>query len=138
MDGNRMLSIIEHLKPNEKKRIINSWVDSISIEGLIVTQPKIEGTKTVTLKWLSEIDAPYNQLPVTPSKVKSILFKTDTGLVANDFFLFSHIIVGYTTESPNLSSVVSGRHRISALLTVCELCDLDPEFINLDVIECVP
>lgn len=132
-----MKSITDSLKPNERKRIINAWVDAISLDGIIVQQPTVAGTKSVTLKWLSEIDAPYNQLPVIPSKVKSILLKSDTGLVANDFFLFNHIVVGYTTESPSLSSIVSGRHRVSALLTVCELCEIDPDTVSLDIIECI-
>jgi hypothetical protein len=87
----------------------------------------------MTLAELCKHETEYSQLDIQPSKVKSILLKSDTGLVANEFFLYSHIVLGKTSYG-EVQSIVSGRHRLSALLTVCDLRGINPDEVSVDVL----
>jgi hypothetical protein len=129
-------SIVEHLTPNETKRISESY-EFNSLDGMVVNQPDIDGEVLYSIEELCKMETPYAQFEVAPSKVKAVLLKSDTGIVQNDLFLFNHIVLGKSKEGGELS-VVSGRHRLSALLTICEIVGLDTAVKVKVLIVCYP
>jgi hypothetical protein len=128
-----MISIKSSLSKREADRVRTAYELSQSVVGYIVDQPSIDGSVRMTLSELCKHETSYNQLDIQPSKVKSILLKSDTGLCNNEFFLFTHIVLGKTNEG-DVQSIVSGRHRLAALLTVCDLVGILPSDVSIDVL----
>ena len=125
-------SIKSSLTKREAERICTAYEVSQSVIGYICDQPKLEGSVRLTLAELVKHETEYSQLDIQPSKVKSILLKSDTGLCANEFFLFTHVVLGKSNEG-EIQSIVSGRHRLAALLTVCDLKGIDTSEVSVDV-----
>jgi hypothetical protein len=104
-------------------------------------QPQFKGT-IVTLKQLLDADKTgASQFKLDESKVKAILFKGQSGVVMSQT-MFAPIILGdlsktyVTTGTIDTINVliISGRHRIAALLTLCALTGLPPEEMNINVL----
>lgn len=122
-----MLKPIE-LTPAESKKLIKACELYLNQEHQVCNFPEVRGSDTFSLSDLAEKIEDYNQEPVVLTKVKSILFKPDTGLVNNSMLLFNPIVV---SELENVVTVTSGRHRISALLTICEYYRIDPQWVEV-------
>jgi hypothetical protein len=125
-------SIKNSLSEREIKRIRESFELSVNVISYIVNQPETNNSEWIKLSELVDKETAYCQLDIFPTKVKSILLKSDTGLVANDFFLFSHVVLG--TVEGTIRTIVSGRHRVAALVTVCDIMDIPLDNVGLYVI----
>lgn len=124
------------LTENEKNKLETEWEMSVNLMDRLVNQPVIPGAVTMTIKELMELDnVEFNQTSVNPVKVKNILFKTDTGLLHNDFWLFNPVVLAKSGEDGKYKSIVSGRTRLVALITLCEAVGADINTTTLDVVE---
>lgn len=115
-----------------QKKVKILYNECVPYEGSIVQQPVSDGSTNISLKKLSEIHNDFNQTPLNPSKVKDIITKTDTGLMKTDFYLFNPIILGKITNDDRLF-IVSGRHRLEALLIIADICGLELEETQVSV-----
>jgi len=131
-----MLNKRTKLTERELTKLKQGWDISVTMVGKIVNQPSIPGASTRTLSSLFSLNNfDFNQTPVSSTKVKSILFKPDTGLVNNDFWLFNPIVLASSEGNEDSVCLVSGRTRLQALVTICDVVGIDPSTVDIEVVE---
>ena len=117
------------LTDTEYRRLGKVFTSEDLINFDTVCQPIFSG-HLVTLSDLLTMED-TNQEPVVLSKVKSILFKSETGL-ANTKCLLNPIIVASTIED-GTHYIVSGRHRTVALDLICKQLGFPSENVRVKV-----
>jgi hypothetical protein len=117
------------LTESEVKRLHKTFESNNLIHFDSAHQPIFSGHIMLLSDLLTMEDT--NQEPVTLTKVKSILFKPETGLV-NSKCLLNPIIVAQTVEDDTYY-IVSGRHRAVALDLLAQYMGVDTQEFHIKV-----